>query len=694
MAADRAASTTSRAAVPVAPAPAPATGATRGGDDMASVVARDGEDVVELTVINGPTLVLSPQSAADLLRAQAPAGTRGAVETTDAGALVVKAQLGWPGLEAAASRGATRGWMGEVALSAFKVLTGFQADAATLVAALVDEEDRRRGGRGRLQAAARLAARGLHEGRDPRRRGGAGARRRPAAGARARHLRRHGQHLRQAVELQPDNVRTLFDALRRSRLCARPPDDGREPDRATRWRWCAQCPRARGCTCSPIRAAGWWPRCWRAPAAAMRWATTNSALFAADAYASSARTEGAGEPRRRQGPEGRAHGARGLPGARHTLASKRLDAYLSVLQWGLKLAGVPVAPELVDFLHEVARRRADPAQLPGLEAMMPESALVKWLDCGERQPIPGDLRVVAGDMQGDSIGSWVKTLLADAFYWTDNDLVVQTRLDVRRRAARAGAAAAARASCSTAAPRSTHFNYFANARTVRGIVDALTENAPPANSRAIGPLSWAARSERTRAARGARSRGARRPRRRSARRCSCCPASSARISRSTAGASGWACASSTACCSSPGTRRPRRASSPTARSARYEDLIERLADTHEVIPFAFDWRAPDRGRGARLAAAVDAALDARTASGQPVRILAHSMGGLVARTLQLETPETWKRMMARDGARLLMLGTPNGGSWAPMQIALGRRHLRQRAGRRSARCSTTAARAR
>ena len=27
--------------------------------------------------------------------------------------------------------------------------------------------------------------------------------------------------------------------------------------------------------------------------------------------------------------------------------------------------------------------------------------------------------------------------------------------------------------------------------------------------------------------------------------------------------------------------------------------------------------------------------------------------------------------MARPGARLLMLGTPNGGSWAPMQVLSG-----------------------
>ena len=34
-----------------------------------------------------------------------------------------------------------------------------------------------------------------------------------------------------------------------------------------------------------------------------------------------------------------------------TLASKRFDAYLSVLKWGLELGGVPVAPQLLDFLH-------------------------------------------------------------------------------------------------------------------------------------------------------------------------------------------------------------------------------------------------------------------------------------------------------------------------------------------------------
>jgi pimeloyl-ACP methyl ester carboxylesterase len=61
------------------------------------------------------------------------------------------------------------------------------------------------------------------------------------------------------------------------------------------------------------------------------------------------------------------------------LASKRLDAYVSVFKWSLELAGVPVAPELVDFLGEVAQRRADPEVLPGLAAQIPDSPLVRWL---------------------------------------------------------------------------------------------------------------------------------------------------------------------------------------------------------------------------------------------------------------------------------------------------------------------------
>ncbi|MFM7532676.1 MAG: lipase/acyltransferase domain-containing protein, partial [Rubrivivax sp.] len=103
----------------------------------------------------------------------------------------------------------------------------------------------------------------------------------------------------------------------------------------------------------------------------------------------------------------------------------------------------------------------------------------------------------------------------------------------------------------------------------------------------------------------------------------------------------------------------------------YDDLMDHLAATHEVIEFAFDWRRPLEDEARRLAAALEAELDRRSASGQPVRILAHSMGGLLACTVQLEAPRTWERLLKREGARVLMLGTPNGGSWSPMQVLSG-----------------------
>ncbi|MCU0938766.1 MAG: hypothetical protein MUC86_06390, partial [Burkholderiaceae bacterium] len=65
----------------------------------------------------------------------------------------------------------------------------------------------------------------------------------------------------------------------------------------------------------------------------------------------------------------------------------------------------------------------------------------------------------------------------------------------------------------------------------------------------------------------------------------------------------------------------------------YGKLIEHLGASHEVRPFDFDWRRPIEEEAARLPDAVEDALDARRDTRQPVRLLAHSMGGLVARTM-------------------------------------------------------------
>ncbi|MEO8806415.1 MAG: CHAT domain-containing protein, partial [Burkholderiaceae bacterium] len=258
-------------------------------------------------------------------------------------------------------------------------------------------------------------------------------------------------------------------------------------------------------------------------------------------------------------------------------------------------------------------------------------------------------------------------------YWTDNDLVVQTR-SMYGGAPRAATAGGAGASfLLDRGAKVSHFNYFANERTVKAITSALLEPAP-VDFAVIGPLSWAGQdASGTRAARAvARSRGA------DAAAAADRPAvfvlpgilgSNLKLDgkriwlgfRFINGLKKLAWDPATAARVEP--------DGPIGMV--YDDLIERLADTHEVIPFAYDWRRPVEDEARRLATAVDAALAARNVSQQPVRLIAHSMGGLVARTMRLEKPETWQRMMAREGGRLLMLGTPNGGSWAPMQTLSG-----------------------
>jgi tetratricopeptide (TPR) repeat protein len=343
------------------------------------------------------------------------------------------------------------------------------------------------------------------------------------------------------------------------------------------------------------------------------------------------------------------------------LASKRLDAYLSVLKWTLSLAGVPVAPVLLEFITEVARRRADPAMLPGLEAMIPDTPMLDWLN-GAEEAIPGQLRVVAGDLQGDSIGGWVKTLLADAFYWADNDIVVHTR-SMYGGAPRAGGASF----LLDQGGKATHFNYFANDKTVLAVVSGLTQDNPP-GYQTIGPLSWAGQDSGGQRARRAAPDGkpaAERPA------VIVLPgilgshlkAGDKRIwlsLRLIGGLSKLAY--------QPGDEHVQ-PDGPVGMV--YDDLIEHLQATHEVIPFGFDWRKPIEEEARRLAAVVDRELDLRGGSGQPVRIVAHSMGGVLTRTMQLERPKTFERLMKRDGARFLMLGTPNGGSWAPMQVLSG-----------------------
>lgn len=87
-----------------------------------------------------------------------------------------------------------------------------------------------------------------------------------------------------------------------------------------------------------------------------------------------------------------------------------------------------------------------------------------------------------------------------------------------------------------------------------------------------------------------------------------------------------------------------------------------LSRNWDVLTFPFDWRLSIRESADALAVAILK----RFGSAKDVHIVAHSMGGLVARSLAQRQNNLWKTM-----GRLVMLGTPNYGSCAIIQLYTG-----------------------
>jgi pimeloyl-ACP methyl ester carboxylesterase len=102
----------------------------------------------------------------------------------------------------------------------------------------------------------------------------------------------------------------------------------------------------------------------------------------------------------------------------------------------------------------------------------------------------------------------------------------------------------------------------------------------------------------------------------------------------------------------------------------YGELLLALSADWQVRAFWYDWRKDLE------TAAADFEAKLRGWFGDaPVHLVAHSMGGLVARTFIAEYPDHWEAMWdpdeGRRGGRLVMLGTPNRGSYAIPQVMTG-----------------------
>ena len=100
----------------------------------------------------------------------------------------------------------------------------------------------------------------------------------------------------------------------------------------------------------------------------------------------------------------------------------------------------------------------------------------------------------------------------------------------------------------------------------------------------------------------------------------------------------------------------------------YKKLADHLSESYDVVTFAFDWRQQLN----ECAGIFNTKVNELLGNGQPIKIIGHSMGGVLVRDFILQHPDTWERLNKSTGFRLLFLGSPLGGSFRIPYVLYGK----------------------
>jgi pimeloyl-ACP methyl ester carboxylesterase/tetratricopeptide (TPR) repeat protein len=369
-----------------------------------------------------------------------------------------------------------------------------------------------------------------------------------------------------------------------------------------------------------------------------------------------------------------------------TMASGRLDRYLSVLNMGLSpLIHLDWVKDITWFVAAVAKERTDPAVMPGLEAMMPESATVQLLN-RVGVSVDSDLRVIAGDYDGDGILGTVADWAFEGFYGSETDGVVNTP-SMYGGAARKGSNQQPLGWFFQAqGPLVYHFSYFKQTPTAALLADGLLQD--DARSAGFLPVSQAPHRDDP-IARGLAADLFREQFGKPLERNPASAGGSKPILILVPGIMGthlkvggkriWLgfgeiaegkfskLGESAAVVDTDGVVR-----------GSYGSIGEFLSSSHEVLYFPYDWRRSLKKEGGEFADYMDQVLETARTNNRPVRILAHSMGGLLVRMAAVLSSAKrdgngwWERFRSITGNRLVMAGTPNNGSWTVPYVLTGR----------------------
>ncbi|MEM8509313.1 MAG: CHAT domain-containing protein [Bacteroidota bacterium] len=351
------------------------------------------------------------------------------------------------------------------------------------------------------------------------------------------------------------------------------------------------------------------------------------------------------------------------PAAGTTLVSKRLDTYLNVIA---NLIGKgPVLSTVKELLRYAISHKDDVDVLPGVEAQNPDSPFQKVLNhpSDDAKIYGQSLVVISGNSQVSVSKRGLLAILSKLFYWKRNDLVVDTNSMYL-----GGLRSNQIQYFFDEGAHVDHFNFFGNPSTSGAIELALTTGADsnipgfkatdqvkvPAEDRALveyGEL----RNEK--------------------------PPSGERpivvllpgIMGSNLYQQGKELWLHYGRILSGGLLNLKFDSlnTITAESVvktSYGALYDHLSKTYDVVLYPFDWRKPLPEAAGEFKDKIEELLELN----QPIKIIGHSMGGVLVRDFIIDHPDTWKRVNTSPQFQLIFLGSPLKGSHRILTVLFGK----------------------
>ncbi len=356
------------------------------------------------------------------------------------------------------------------------------------------------------------------------------------------------------------------------------------------------------------------------------------------------------------------------PAAGTKLASNRIDQMLNVLYNCLGGRLSETATLLKELISVTLKTKNDVQVLPGIEAMGPQSAFIKVLnDRSDDAVIAGDsLAVIAGNgkLSISLKGLWV--IVGKLFYWQRNDLVVNTD-SMYLGTTRTGNIQYYFNEGKTV----DHITYFENDKTCAAI-DAALKTADGANIPGFTAVQQQLVPASDRGMVRGYEHGELYP-------YPGIPTGNKPIVVLLPGIMGsnlsgregkiWLdyIKSVFGGLKNLEYQADANISAQSVIQTSYKNLAERLSRNYDVLVYPFDWRMQLND----CAKAFNDTIIKLLNFGKPIKIIGHSMGGVLVRDFIVNHNDTWQKLNASKDFRLLFLGSPLGGSYRIPAVLFG-----------------------